>query len=52
MSIIRCFPNHEHTAVAVAAIRARWAAEASFEVGRVVPCNVVAIRRPKAVGRG
>lgn len=45
MSIIRRIPNYEHTAVAVAAIRERWANEASFRAGPAVPSNVVAMRR-------
>lgn len=46
MSIIRRIPNPEHMARCVAAVRARWEAEASFEA---VPANVVQLRRVSKV---
>lgn len=51
MSVIRRIPNHEHTALAVAAIRARWAEEASFRVGAPAASNVVNIKQRTAASR-
>jgi hypothetical protein len=46
MSIIRRMPNPEHMARCVAAVRARWEAEASFQAAHpAVTVNVVPIRR-------
>lgn len=46
MSIIRRIPNPEHMARCVAAVRARWEAETSFQA---VPANVVQLRRAPKV---
>ena len=51
MSVIRRIPNHEHTAIAVAAIRARWAEEASFHIGPAAASNVVKIKQRTAASR-
>jgi len=48
MSIIVRIPNYAHTAVCVAAIRERWAQEASFRAGPAVASNVVKIGKRRA----
>lgn len=48
MSIIRRIPNPEHMALAAAAIRERWANEASFRAGPAVASNVVKLGKRRA----
>jgi hypothetical protein len=48
MSLILRIPNYAHTAIAVAAIRERWANEASFRAGPAVASNVVKMKRRAA----